>query len=260
MEVPHYFRLGSPASPNGALYCIKDTEGSIQVYTEIIKSALQANGILVTPDIEQEIISYFRQQEEEYDRQINSEGIPEKLKTLLSFTKKSKLVVYCKRIQISEDELFLLIHNCSQIGFKHQSRFTQFVPPSRKLLDSDIADMKQGNTSKFTSKIHRIFEERKNYMVHLFERSKEWHCFYYTYKDMDDKSHWRLGPHLHYVSYLWPNYRKRQVWESFDKRTINIQGVHIKLEPSVIDSQSFNRQFKSLAIDMLNKFKASQSQ
>jgi len=257
MEAPHYYKLGSIKSPHGALYCIKDKDGGIQAYTEICVATLQANGIQVTPDIEQEILSYYRQLQEECDRQLDSEGIPKKLQTLLRFTRKSKLVAYCKRITISEDELFLLLHNCSQIGLKHQSKFIEFVPQSRKLLDSDISDMKQGNPRKFSSKVRSIFAERKKYSVHLFSMGNEWHCFYYTYQDMEcgGKSHWALGPHLHYVSHLWPNYRKRQVWESFDSRNINIQGVHIKLIRSEMDAEAINQQFNSSFIELLDKFK-----
>lgn len=257
MEASHYYKLGSIESPHGALYCIKDKDGAIQTYTEIGVVMLKANGIQVTSDIEREISSYCRISYEEFDRQVDSEGIPEKLQTLLRFTKKSKLVAYCKRITISEDELFLLVHNCSQIGFKHQSKFIEFLPESRKLLDSDISDMKQGNPRKFSSKVRSIFAERKKYNVHLFSRGNEWHCLYYTYQDMEcgGKNHWALGSHLHYVSHLWPNYGKRQVWESFDRRNINIQGVHIELIVSEMDDEATNQEHNSFFNELLDKFR-----
>ena len=88
MEVPHYLRFGQLTSPNGVLYHIKDAEGIIQAYTDVTKSYLQANGIVVTPDFEQVIISHFRQQHEEIEQELFSEGIPENLVTLISFTKK----------------------------------------------------------------------------------------------------------------------------------------------------------------------------
>ena len=90
------------------------------MYADIYKTTLQANGIEITPDIEQQIILYCRERQAEYDRQVASEEIPEKLRVLLEFTKKSKAVAHCKRTKISEHELFLLIHNCSQIGFTHR--------------------------------------------------------------------------------------------------------------------------------------------
>jgi len=54
----------------------------------MMKITLQANGIEVTPEIEQEILLYFKKQQEEYDLQIWNEGIPQKLHTLLDYTKK----------------------------------------------------------------------------------------------------------------------------------------------------------------------------
>ena len=79
-------------SKQGAIFMSKDIEGANQAFSDIIKMALQANGIEVTPQIEQEISLYFKAQQEEHDRELSSKGIPEKLQTLLGHTKKSKLV------------------------------------------------------------------------------------------------------------------------------------------------------------------------
>lgn len=240
MEIPPppYSRLGSPTSPRGAFVLINGQEGVIQFFADICKTTLQAKGIEITPEIEQYILLRCRRRQAEYDRQVYSEGLPDTLKTLMEFTKKSEAVAYCKRIQLSEHELFLLMHNCSQIGFTHRSKFTKFVPQGRKVLDSDISEMEQGNPRQFFKKVDAIIEEQKMNHVHLIEKGKEWHCFYFSYRDMDygKKGHWEHGSHLHYVSYLWPNLRKRQVWESFDQRNVNIQGsVHIRIEYDVID-------------------------
>ena len=237
MKLPHYSRLGSPTSAHGAIYIANDQEGVILMYADIYKTTLQANGIEITPAIEYQIISYCRNRQAEYDRQVASEGIPEKMRVLLEFTKKSKAVAYCKRTKISEHELFLLTHNCSQIGFTHRSKFNEFVPQGLKVLESDILDMKQGKPRQFLMKVDRIIEERKRNHAHLLQRGREWHCFYFNYRDMDSdkKGHWISGSHLHYVSHLWTNLRKRQVWETFDQRKVDIQGVHIRCEYTIVD-------------------------
>lgn len=258
MEKPHYFRFGSSTAPGGALYCVKDAEGEIQVYKEYIKSNLEVSGIQVTPEIEQVIVEYLRCQQQIAEQQLYSEGIPEKFQDLFDFTKKKKAVAYCKTIRISEDELALLVHNCSQIGFKHRSKFKEFVPKERLLSDSDISDLKQGKPRNFISKVRSIFQERKKYHVQLFEKGTEWHCFYYTYRDMQS-GQWKLGSHLHYVSHLWPEYRKRQVWESFDKRDVSIRGIHIKLEPFVYDSEANNQPFSSFIIELMKIIKEAHS-
>ena len=252
-----YSMLGNPMSKQGAIFIAKDIEGNIQAFTDIIKTTLQANGIVITPKIEQEISLYFRIKQEEYDQELFTKGIPEKLQILLSYTKKGKLVAYCRRVTISEDELVLLIHNCSQIGYVHRSKFLEYVPGNRKLTESDRSVMRKNEPRKFLGKVRAIFEERKNYMVHLFENGEKWHCFYYTYKDMEpsDTNSWKYGPHLHYVSYLWPDYGKRQVWESFDKREHNIEGVHIRLEPLPEYKQEGNQEIKALFDAFMTKYK-----
>jgi len=244
-----YFTLGNPMSKHGAFILTKDIEGEIQALTDVIKLTLQANGIEVTPEIEQEISLYFKTQQQKYDLELSSKGIPEKLQTLLGHTKKSKLVAYCKRVTISEQELVLLVHNCSQIGYTHRSKFLEYVPEKRRLTKSVRTLMRQNEPKKFIGKIRAIFEERKNYMVHLFENGEKWHCLFYTYKDMESggKSHWQYGPHLHYISHLWPEYGKRQVWESFDKREHTIEGVHIRLEPLPSSPPQANQEFSALA-------------
>ena len=245
-------------SKQGAIFLAQDIDGGIQAFTHIIKTTLQANGIVVTPQIEQEISLYFRTKQEEYDKELFAKGIPEKLQTLLSYTKKSKLMAYCRRITISEDELVLLVHNCSQIGYMHQSKFIEYVPENRKLTKSDRTVMIKNKPKKFSGKIRAIFEERKNYMVHQFESNKVWHYFYYTYIDMEaDKNQWKYGPHLHFVNYLWPEYTKRRVWESFDKREHNIEGVHIRLEPLPEYKPEGNQEFRALAHAFIAKYKQS---
>jgi hypothetical protein len=237
MQEPHYYKLGSPTSLNGAVFLVKDEEGQILAEVEMYKAYLHVKGKEVTPQIEKMIDMYCREQNDKLNKEVDSLGIPAKLKELLAFTKKSKVEAFCKRITITEHEIYLLVHNCSQIGFTHKSKFPEFVPESRKLKDSDWAEMKQSRPNNFLNKVDRIFEERKNYMVHLFEKGTEWHCFYYTYKEMEkgEKGHWEGGSHLHYLSYLWTEYGKRRVWDSFDKRHVEIKGIHIKLEPYDMD-------------------------
>lgn len=246
--------LGDPMSKQGAIFLATDIEGIIQMEIDIMKATLQANGIGVTPQIEQEISLVFRAKQEEYDKELFAEGIPDKLKKLLNYTRKKELVAYCKKLIISEQELVLLIRNCSQIGYTQRSKFIEYVPENRRLTESDRTSMREKEPKKFFSKIRAIFEERKNYMIHLFESGEKWHCFYGTYKDMEPNS-WKYGPHLHYVSYLWPEYRKRQVWESFDQRKHNIEGEHIRLEPLPSPPPQANQEFRELAQAFINRYK-----
>lgn len=226
-------RFGSPFSPNGAMYVIRDREDMIQFLADTFKNYLRWKGEEITPAIETEILALARMHQDEMDRQYDAKGIPEKLKMLLEIKRKSEVIKYCKSLVLSADDLFLLGHNCSQIGFTHRSKFSEFVPQHLNITDSDIDDMKKGNPRQFLKKVHGVFQERKRIHVHLFEKDEEWHCFYFTWRDTEssNESHWKHGSHLHYISHLWPNLVKRQVWESFDWRNVETQGsVHIRLQ------------------------------
>lgn len=227
-------RFGSPLSPDGALYFMQGREGVVQCWADICKTAMQLTGMQITPAIEAEILDIVRKKADELDREIYAENIPIKMKSLFQIKKKAEAVAYCKKLELSEHDLFLLIHNCHQIGFIHRSKFREYLPQHLRVQESDISNMRAGNPHRFFNKVHGIFKERKRIHVHLLERGNEWHCFYYSYSDIKtgNRNHWKLGSHLHYISYLWPDLKKGQVWKSFDKREVEIQGsAHIKLQP-----------------------------
>jgi hypothetical protein len=231
MSEPEFGKLGSPTSPHGAIYVSRSIEGGIQVFTDIALETLKLNGIEITPEIKDEVYQIFQILQSECDKELFAQGIPEKLVKLLSFTKKSKLVAYCKRITITEDELVLLIHNCSQLGFSCNSKFPKYLPKKRQYSADEMDDLINREPAKFRKAVDSIFKERKNYMIHMFTRDNEWHCFYSTYHDLEDAGQrFKDGPHTHFVNHLWPEYTKKQVWKSFDQRTHKIRGVHIKLE------------------------------
>ena len=55
------------------------------------------------------------------------------------------------------------------------------------------------------------------------------YCFY---EDIElENNHWKYGPHAHYINYLWPEYKKKNILKSFDKRSVDISGLHIRLIP-----------------------------
>ena len=68
---------------------------------------------------------------------------------------------------------------------------------------------------------------------------------------------WKYGPHLHFVNYIWPEYTKRKVWESFDKREHNIEGVHIRLAPLLPPTPQNNKEFSEIARAFIAKYKQS---
>ena len=86
---------------------------------------------------------------------------------------------------------------------------------------------------KIINKISGTFEQRRNVCCHIFENGIMWHCFYFSYEDSQNmprkRQHWKCGTHIHYVSYLWDNDRKK-LWDKLDSRKINVTDFHIKYE------------------------------
>jgi len=194
---------------------------------------LYAKGVLITPDIESKVKSDVRQKRIEYHDKVNQLGVPGKLKELFSITRKAHAEQYCRDTVLSEYDLFLLIHNCSQIQFTHRSKFKQYIPENLKVSDTDRDKMKSGSPKKLLTKIHSGLMERRYIHVHLFEYSSDWHYFYFSHQDTDPASinHWKNGCHLHYVSHLWPNLKKHWIWNAFNKRSTEMTGFHIRFEP-----------------------------
>ena len=230
MNKERFTKFGSPKSPGGAMYISYTREGMIQSIADILVSALELTGETITPEIEKLALELSQKKIDEIDRKASKEGLPDKLKVLFEINKKSKAIRYCKNLELSEDELYLLIHNSSQIGFKCHSKFAEYVPSHLKLTDLDISRIHNNQPEKFRKKVNAIFSERRHISAHLFDRGGQWHCFYSAYQDLEP-THWRCS-HLHYVSYLWTQLTKERIWAAFDKRSTNIPGnIHIKLIP-----------------------------
>ena len=233
MRNRHATRFGSLLARSGALYFATDQEGLMQMAIDMELEQLRAKGGFVTPDIKSEVKSDVQRKKAEYHDKVNQLGVPDKLKNLLLITKKAEAEQYVRELVISEYDLFLLIHNCSQIRFSHRSKFKQYVPEHLRVSDTDRDEMKIGNPKKIMKKVSSGLLERKYIHVHFFEFSSDWHCFYFTHQDIEPtKNHWKYGCHLHYISHLWTGLKKRWVWSKFNKRSTDISGsLHIKFEP-----------------------------
>lgn len=195
---------------------------------------LHATGVLITPEVKSQVESDVEWRKTKYHDRVSQIGVPDKFKVLFSMTRKAEAEDYSRNIVFSEYDLFLLIHNCSQIRFTHRSKFRQYVPEHLAVSDTDRDEMKAGNPKKALRKVHSTLLERKYIHVHLFEYSSHWHCFYFTHQDIEPTSanHWKHGCHLHYVSHLWPNFKKRPIWNKFNKRSTEISGgLHIRFQP-----------------------------
>ena len=234
MRNRHITRFGSPLTRSGALYFASDQEGLIQMDVDMKLAQLYANGVVITPDIKFLVKSNVQQRKAEYHDKVDQVGVPDELKNLFLITRKAQAERYSRGLVLSEYDLFLLIHNCTQIHFTHRSKFRQHVPDHLKVSDTDRDEMKTGSPKKTLTKIRSGLLERRWIHVHLFECGQDWHYFYFSHQDIDptDTNHWKYGCHLHYISHLWPNLKKGWIWKKFNKRSTEISGsLHIRFEP-----------------------------
>src|SRR4030043_245883 len=153
MRNRHVTRFGSPLTSSGALYCACDQEGLLQMDVDMQLEQLRAKGRSITPAIKAKVKSTAEQRRAEYHDKVNQIGVPDKLKRLFLITKKAEVEQYCREIVLSEYDLYLLIHNCSQIHFTHRSKFKQYIPEHLKVSDTDIDQMKSGSPKKFSTKV-----------------------------------------------------------------------------------------------------------
>jgi len=234
MRNRHLTIFGTPLYHPGALYSPSDQEGLIQMDVDLKLAELYAKGVVITPDIKSQVKQDVQRRKVEYHDKVNQLGVPDKLKKLFLITKKAKAEQYVKELVLTEYDLFLLIHNCSQIRFTHRSKFKPYIPEHLVVSNTDIDEMKTGHPKKVSTKISAGLSQRRYIHAHLFECGSDWHCFYFSHQDIEpaDANHWKYGCHVHYISHLWPNLGKRWIWNKFNKRYTEISGsLHIRFEP-----------------------------
>jgi hypothetical protein len=227
----HVTRLGNPATREGATYVALDKEGLLLTAIDLEYLRLIVEGIPITESMKKLVQDRVRREQMLLDHNIGAQGVPEQVRMLFELSRKADVRKYCSNLQISEFEFFLLIHNCNQLAWSHRSKFPQYVPSHLQITDEDEHKLHRGDIIPLATKVGPLMQERRRIHIHFFEQDKLWHCFYFSYDDLlsGNAAHWKHGPHLHYVSHLWPRYHKDQVWSLFDTRYTDISGAfHIR--------------------------------
>ena len=241
----HVTRFGNPATPLGARYVVSDMEGLRQTAVDLEHLRLIKDGVPITDSMARRIEDRVRREQVLLDHSVAAEGVPEKLKSLLEIDRLSDVRKYLQQLLVSEYELFLLIHNCKQIGWSHRSKFPEYVPDHLLITEKDRSDLHCGELKPIARKFASTMEERRRIHAHLFEKNLMWHCFYFSYDDLQDgsASHWEHGAHIHYVSYLWPKYSsKEEIWSLFDTRHTKVSGaVHVRFRQFEYSSSETSR-------------------
>lgn len=200
------------------------------------KDSLNSKRFDVLKEMNGFISSFAESKAKEIIDSMRKEEISGKLIKLFEIDNKKDLKKYCSSIVIDQDEFGTFVFNIDKLGYKHALKSRQFVPEHLDISDEDL-DVLFGNKDgkldhramKVMRKFSAIFRERKVNHCHLFEKDDEWHIFYFSFAETDEDSHWKHGPHIHFVNHLWPSQDKYDLWQSFDNRRYkNPNSFHIR--------------------------------
>ena len=181
---------------------------------------------------------------------LTSDSTSKNLLALFDFTKKSELEKHAKQIAIHKGEFanLVAVAKFEKLGpYQHDMYSRDFIPDHLQPRSEDAAnlgDIEVGkplprSAQKFFRKVNQIFKQRRFLVGHLFYMpcQTRWHFFYFDQRDMSVEApanHWRGGPHLHLINWLWPNWTAETLWDHFVSGNVKLGGsLHIRW---VVDS------------------------
>ena len=88
---------------------------------------------------------------------------------------------------------------------------------------------------KAIGKIFTLFDQRRCLVGHMFFTPglHEWRFFYFDRRDTaENANHWKSGPHIHLVNWLWPTLDPRSVCGDFvSANKPPPQALHLRYDP-----------------------------
>jgi hypothetical protein len=156
------------------------------------------------------------------------------------FEKRRELGRYCRDLVVSDLVLadFILACETGIVPFKHHIHYQDHVPahlrPSRDELAALTANgvgPLTGDGLKAARKIGQTFVQRRYLVGHLFltPDPSRWHFLYLDQRDIaESDNHWKEGPHLHFVNWLWLNLDAQSIWKEFRAGQPPKAALHIR--------------------------------
>jgi hypothetical protein len=150
-------RFGNPATSLGACYVVSDLDGLGQTAIDLEFLRLILDKVPITASMVRKIEDRVKREQILLDNNLSAQGVPENLKSLLDLDRIADVRKYFNKQEVSEYELFLFIRNCKQIGWRHHSKFPEYVPDHLEITEKDRRDSNRGEL-KIVKKIGPIMD------------------------------------------------------------------------------------------------------
>ena len=154
---------------------------------------------------------------------------------------KKELLKHCKTTVIHSDHFanFIGLAEAGLLQYRHLIHYRDLVPEHLHPKPEEIQGIPltvgaklEGKPLTFFNKVQQIFRDRRYLVGHMFYSSnlKYWHFFYFDQRDLSRYgNHWKHGPHIHFLNFLWPEYTCETLWNQFITRNPTLRSsMHIR--------------------------------
>ncbi len=148
------------------------------------------------------------------------------LMRILEAASKREALAVAKSMTLTSTAFDSLIVNSADLGYLHQMCVRDFVPAH---LVSGLLSLAPSRLGK---RLPQVFKDRRRLVAHLFHAPDDsvWHLIYFDQRDTGytTESNWKHGPHVHYLSYLWPEHSMRSIVDQMNGDKPHLNGEHIR--------------------------------
>jgi hypothetical protein len=135
-----------------------------------------------------------------------SPGI-EGLAQLFNAEKKSEARKICRRLQITDTDLFhwILAAQAGALnGYRYANVHSEYMPV--RVTQSQLDDLGNNGVGPLTvgarkaaNVVGSMYDQRRLFSAHIFYNRTVWHMIYFDQRDMQESgNHWEKGTHVHY--------------------------------------------------------------
>ena len=163
------------------------------------------------------------------------------LRIVTTAKNKNDLGKLCKNTVITQDAFaeFIRVYQAKVLPWNHLISYRDFLPKYLEFTlkdSSNFPDLSIGPPEKEQVKTmmkwYQLLRDRRYLVGHMFYSPdhRNWQFFYFDNRDLNRyDNHYKCGPHVHLINYLWPEHTPATIWKKFTDGNPNMKGaVHIQ--------------------------------